>query len=225
MDNENARRVDTEVILSYENLYEQYTKIRRLSYDDDTRDESLDEALDLLSKICNELFDNELNKSRFSSWASSDNVLTPIQISKYYIHTYGNNSDVTLELPKLLSLCYYCQGYYLSDMKMPMFKEPIFLTDNFISIKTVEEEYDKKLKGEYSKLYDNPRLDQNLYGKKELFKFLNDIWDILGEYDTWKLKQMIPTTSPYKYSKEKEFNNITMISMYLYFRSLYNHNF
>lgn len=133
------------------------------------------------------------------------------RVAEYFLSMQDGDAGNAISNMKLQKLLYYAQGFAMVILERPLFE------DNFEAWEcgpVVRKIYDK-----YNSYGSNalPKPDDfslHKYSKEEK-EFLNEIYDVYGQYSAWALNEMAYKTSPWKDTPRNSI--ISKVSMKKYF--------
>lgn len=142
-------------------------------------------------------------------------VLSARDIAEYFL-TFSEELDSgegisNLKLQKLL---YYAQGYYLAAFDRPLFQDPIEAWTHGPVVTGVYHTY--------KDFASNPISPPSNFDPEkipaETRDFLDEVYDIVGQYSAWKLREMTHNEPPWKNTDKGEV--IPQSAMRDYFQNL-----
>lgn len=118
-----------------------------------------------------------------------------ITIAKWFV-AWAKANDAELSNLKLQKLLYYAQGYHLARHDAPLFVDPIQAWSNGPVVEKVYRAFKKHGSGDLSlpkeDEFDWPDVDE------DTTQFLIQIWDQLGCFAAWRLRDMTHSETPWK---------------------------
>lgn len=118
-----------------------------------------------------------------------------ITIAKWFV-AWAKANDAELSNLKLQKLLYYSQGYHLARRGKPLFEDPIQAWSHGPVVEKVYHAFKKHGSGDLSlpkeDEFDWPDVDE------DTTQFLIQIWDQLGCFAAWRLRDMTHSEAPWK---------------------------
>jgi uncharacterized phage-associated protein len=121
------------------------------------------------------------------------NQLTCYDVADYFLSLVDDDSGDSISNLKLQKLVYYAQGLHLACFDQPLFNEDI---QAWAHGPVVPELYYKYRGCGSGTLPINSNLDYDKFDD-ETKQFLNDIYNIYGQYSAWKLREMTHGEQPW----------------------------
>jgi len=125
----------------------------------------------------------------------------------------GISGDLMSNL-KLQKLVYYAQGFYLAMFDKPLFNETI---EAWTYGPVCPELYHKYKKYESSAIQVPENIDFAIYDN-DLISFLDEIYEVYGQFSAWKLMNMTHVEPPWKDTKIGDI--ITHNALKSYFKTM-----
>jgi len=121
-------------------------------------------------------------------------MLTCFDVADYFLSLVNEEMDGRISNLKLQKLLYYAQGFHLAIYNKRLFDSTIQAWDHGPVVPEVYQKYKKYgAKGIPSpKAIDYDKYDDTT---KE---FLDEIYDVFGQFSAWKLRNMTHTEPPWK---------------------------
>lgn len=117
-----------------------------------------------------------------------------LNIAKYFLSLQGDDAGDAISNLKLQKLMYYAQGYYLAMCGHPLFKEDFEAWEHGPVIPALYRMFKKYGSGALPKPDD---FDLENYTEEER-DFLNSIYDAIGQYSAWALRELSHQTAPWR---------------------------
>lgn len=140
-------------------------------------------------------------------------MMTARQIADYFLALQDDESGDLISNLKLQKLLYFAQGLYLASTGPPLFEEKIFAWKHGPVVPDIYHAFKDYKAGSIPRPID---LDFSVYSDA-IKEFLNEIYDVFGQFSAWKLRNMSHETLPYKIAEEDS-EEITHDSMRDYFK-------
>lgn len=115
---------------------------------------------------------------------------------------------------KLQKLLYYCQGYHLAVYGKPMFEDEIQAWQHGPVIPSVYQEF-KRIGGNFIPAKENMLNEKEKEAiSQEKREIIEDVFDLLGHYDAWKLRNKTHEEAPWieaqRKSEQEQRSNVTI---------------
>ena len=145
-------------------------------------------------------------------------MLTCHDIANYFLSLTDEDAGDLISNLKLQKLVYYAQGYHVALFDHPLFNEPIHAWAHGPVIPDLYHRYKEYGAGAIPTLetFDFKKIPMDV---KEL---LDEVYDVLGQFSAWKLRNMTHEETPWLEAKDKPGNLITLASMQEYFKTQLN---
>jgi len=137
-------------------------------------------------------------------------------VADYLLTLQDDESGELISNLKLQKLLYYAQGYHLALFDKPLFDEQILAWKHGPVVRSIWEKY----RDFESRAIPRPdRYDPRAL-KKETKEFLNEVYQVVGQFSAWKLRNMTHEEAPWKDTRQG--GVITRKAMKTYFKTLMN---
>jgi uncharacterized phage-associated protein len=148
-------------------------------------------------------------------------MLKAIDIARYILamSNDGESGELISNL-KIQKLLYYAQGYYLALTDQPLFNEKIEAWAHGPVIPSIYRDYSMHGANPIEVPDD---IDFTIY-THEVKDFLGEVYQELGQYSAWKLRNMTHEEAPWLEAVKKSDNTISHESMKKFFSQLINKN-
>lgn len=142
--------------------------------------------------------------------------ITSLHVANYFLSLADDDAGDLISNLKLQKLVYYAQGFHLAMFDKPLFMEPIAAWTHGPVIPSLYQKF-KKFN---SKPTPRPkRMDLDIFSK-ELLEFLNEVYNVYGQYDAWKLRNLTHEEPPWKETYERNVGgDIPLEAMKNYFKT------
>ncbi|MHC4397242.1 MAG: Panacea domain-containing protein [Planctomycetota bacterium] len=121
-------------------------------------------------------------------------MATAQQVADYFLSLVDEDSGDTISNLKLHKLLYYAQGLHLALYDKPLFTEQIRAWEHGPVIPPLYHKYKEYGAGSIPK----PVGISFSCFSKEIQDFLNEVWNIFGQFSAWKLRNMTHKEDPWK---------------------------
>jgi uncharacterized phage-associated protein len=122
-------------------------------------------------------------------------ILRATDVAKYFLTLVDEDSGDTISNLKLQKLLYYAQGLHLALYDEPLFADQIKAWDHGPVIPAIYHEYKQYDSGAVPK----PNgLSFNHFFTKDVREFLDEVWNVFGQFSAWKLRNMTHRDGPWK---------------------------
>jgi len=145
-------------------------------------------------------------------------MLTCHDVANYFLSLMDEDAGDLISNLKLQKLVYYAQGYHLALFDSPLFDEPIKAWTHGPVIPDLYHTFKVHGSGPIPapESFDFERISADV---REL---LDEVYDVLGQFSAWKLRNMTQKEPPWFEAKDKPVNLITHASMQEYFKTQLN---
>ena len=141
------------------------------------------------------------------------NSVTAMDVAYYFLSLQEEEAGDLISHMKLQKLLYYVQGLHLALNGQPLFDDTIEAWTHGPVVPTVYHEF-KRFGG-------NPipvqKSDAYTIRDESTVDFLNEVYDVFGQYSAWKLRNMTHGETPYLEAEASQ-DEISEDSMRQYFR-------
>jgi len=144
-------------------------------------------------------------------------MLTCLEVAKYFLSKVDDDAGDMVSNLKLQKLVYYAQGFHLAIFGGPLFNEEIEAWAHGPVVPDLYHRY--KVYGANGIPYPED-IKFSKYGKKTS-AFLDEVYEVFGQYSAFKLRNMTHEEPPWKDAYKKGPNStISHRSMREYFKTL-----
>jgi uncharacterized phage-associated protein len=119
--------------------------------------------------------------------------MTAREIANYFL-TLQDEDGGDISNLKLQKLLYYAQGLHLASYGMPLFSEGIYAWQHGPVVPDIYQEFKQFGSGAIPRPKD---FDDAIY-QDEVKEFLNEVYEVFGQFSAWKLRNMTHEEAPYK---------------------------
>ena len=121
------------------------------------------------------------------------NMLTAMDVARFFIwKSAQSEGDAAVSNLKLQKLIYYAKGFYQALNDSPLFPERLEAWLHGPVVPSVYHAFKDYSSGPIAEVdYESSR-----YSEPEL-SFLNEVWDIYGQFSAWKLREMSHSDKPW----------------------------
>lgn len=113
-------------------------------------------------------------------------MLDLFDVANHFLAKQDDESGESITNLKLQKLCYYAQGFHLAIYDEPLFSDKIEAWQHGPVIRRLWQEY----KGEGRKPLPVPKNGAPCIPDDEISDFLDEVYDVYGQYSAWKLREM-----------------------------------
>ena len=141
-------------------------------------------------------------------------LITALDVAKYFVTLCDPDAGDNISNLKIQKLLYYAQGFHVALYDEPLFVEEIEAWIHGPVVPKVYREYKDRGCGAIpvDSEFDPEVIPEN---KKE---FLNEVYNVFGQYSAWKLRNMTHEEPPWKNCTQGE--TISLNSMKDFFSTL-----
>jgi uncharacterized phage-associated protein len=128
------------------------------------------------------------------------NVLSAMDIARYFLSLQDEDEGDTISNLKLQKLLYYAQGYHLALFDKPLFPEAIVRWQHGPVVADVYHIFKEFGNGALPCPHD---FDADIFDEATQ-DFLDEIYRVFGQYSAWKLSKMTHEEAPWKEAQPAE---------------------
>ena len=120
--------------------------------------------------------------------------LSAMDVAKYFLSFQDEEDGETISNLKIQKLAYYSQGFHLAIYDSPLFAETIEAWTHGPVVPSLYHGFKQYGQGSI------PRPEEFDFGlfSDEMRKFLDEVYDVYGQYDAWKLRNMTHEEPPWR---------------------------
>jgi uncharacterized phage-associated protein len=138
-------------------------------------------------------------------------MCTCFKVAEYFLSLQDGDAGNSISNMKLQKLLYYAQGFAMVILDKPLFEDDFEAWEYGPVIRKI---YDKYKSFGSNALPKPDNFSLHKYSKEEK-EFLNEIYDVYGQYSAWALSEMVYKTPPWKDTLRNSI--ISKVSMKKYF--------
>jgi len=120
-------------------------------------------------------------------------MLTCFDVAAYFLSLADPDAGDLISNLKLQKLVYYAQGFYLALNDKPLFNEKMQAWAHGPVVPDLYHHY-KKFGNDAITI--RPKIDTRIFDKK-VRTFLNDVYNVYGQFSAWKLRNMTHEEAPW----------------------------
>jgi len=124
----------------------------------------------------------------------SISTINCFDIANFFLAQQDENAGDTISNLKLQKLLYYAQGYHLGMFSSPLFPERIEAWTHGPVVSAVYHKY-KTFSG--GAILPTEEISLKQFTRSQV-DFLNEIYNVFGQYSAWKLRDMTHNEDPWK---------------------------
>lgn len=133
-------------------------------------------------------------------------MLTSHDVAKYFLSMTDEDVGDLISNLKLQKLIYYAQGLHLAIYDKPLFNESISAWEHGPVVTSLYHAYKEYGSGPIPPPDD---LDFDKFDQ-EMREFLDEVYEVFGQYSAWKLRNMTHEEPPWKDAKGGTINQKVM---------------
>ena len=130
--------------------------------------------------------------------------LTCFDVADYFLSLADEDEGDYITNLKLQKLLYYAQGLHLACYDTPLFDECI---EAWAHGPVIPEVYFKYRNASYDVIPKPQNIDFSIFDE-ETREFLNEVYQIFGQYSAWKLREMTHEEPPWQQANKRGVNTI-----------------
>ena len=120
--------------------------------------------------------------------------MTAREIADYFLTLQDEDAGDAMSNMKLQKLLYYAQGLHLASHDMPLFSEGIYAWQHGPVVPEIYQAFKEYGSGAIPPPKD---FDSSIY-PDDVKEFLNEVYDVFGQFSAWKLRNMTHEEAPYR---------------------------
>ncbi|MBF0137457.1 MAG: SocA family protein [Magnetococcales bacterium] len=126
--------------------------------------------------------------------------ITCLDVANYFLSLADEDAGDFISNMKLQKLVYYAQGFHLAMFDKPLFMEPITAWTHGPVVPLLYQEFKKFGSGPI------PRPEEMDFDsfQKEQRKCLDEVYNVYGQYDAWKLRNLTHDEPPWRETYDQE---------------------
>ncbi|WP_300674676.1 type II toxin-antitoxin system antitoxin SocA domain-containing protein [Desulfoluna sp.] len=145
-------------------------------------------------------------------------MLTCHDVADYFLSLTDEEAGDLISNLKLQKLVYYAQGYHLALFDRPLFNEPINAWTHGPVVPVLYHRFKEYGAGAIP----TPESLDLTKIPTDVRELLDEVYDVLGQFSAWKLRNMTHEELPWLEAKDKPGNLIAQDSMREYFKTQLN---
>lgn len=134
-----------------------------------------------------------------------------LKVAEYFLSMQDGDAGNAISNMKLQKLLYYAQGFAMVILERPLFEDDFEAWEYGPVVRNIYDKYNYYGSNALPKPDD---FSLHQYSKEEK-EFLNEIYDVYGQYSAWALSEMVYKTPPWKDTPRNSI--ISKVSMKKYF--------
>lgn len=139
--------------------------------------------------------------------------VTAMQVAQYFLALQDEDAGDLISHMKLQKLLYYAQGLSLAMTGAPLFPERIAAWQHGPVVPDIYHAF----KGWGGNPIPIEEGDNRTIRDEGVIDFLNEVYDVFGQYSAWKLRNMTHQEAPYQEAEDSQ-GEISQDSMQRFFR-------
>lgn len=139
--------------------------------------------------------------------------VTAMQVAEYFLALQDEDAGDLISHLKLQKLLYYAQGLYLAMTGAPLFPERIEAWQHGPVVPDIYQAF----KGWGGNPIPVEQGKARGIRDEAVVDFLNEVYDVFGQYSAWKLRNMTHQEAPYQEAEDSQ-GEISQASLRRYFR-------
>lgn len=120
-------------------------------------------------------------------------MTTAKNVAQFFIQKGLDDEEGGITNLKLQKLLYYAKGFHQAIYGTPLFPEKLCAWTHGPVVPDIYHNYKRYGKNPINEVIDNDVTDFT----EEQIEFLNEIWNIFGQYSAWKLRDMTHNEKPW----------------------------